>query len=97
MKHHPHPSTQQWIQYATIPCRSDAANPKPDYHYSKHSSSAKPAPVDKHKEFMSHRPPTYFYSTDTLDVDDWLKTVTKKLEMTQCIDREMVLYTTGCL
>jgi hypothetical protein len=38
-----------------------------------------PAPVDKHKEFTSHRPPTYSYSTDTLDVDDWLKTATKKL------------------
>jgi hypothetical protein len=38
-----------------------------------------PAPMDKHKEFMSHRPPTYSYSTDTLDVDDWLKTATKKL------------------
>jgi hypothetical protein len=59
--------------------------------------AAPPTPVDKHKEFMSHRPPTYSYSTDTLDVDDWLKTVTKKLEMTQCTDREMVLYTTGCL
>jgi cell fate (sporulation/competence/biofilm development) regulator YmcA (YheA/YmcA/DUF963 family) len=40
-----------------------------------------PAPVDKHKEFMSHHPPTYSYSTNTLDVDDWLKTVTKKLEI----------------
>jgi cell fate (sporulation/competence/biofilm development) regulator YmcA (YheA/YmcA/DUF963 family) len=59
--------------------------------------AAAPAPVDKHKEFMSHRPPTYSYSTDTLDVDDWLKTVTKKLEMTQCTDREMILYTAGCL
>jgi hypothetical protein len=41
--------------------------------------AAPPAPVDKHKEFMGHRPPTYSYSTDTLDVDDWLKTATKKL------------------
>jgi hypothetical protein len=38
--------------------------------------------VDKHKEFMSHRPPTYSHSTDPLDADDWLKTITKKLEMT---------------
>jgi hypothetical protein len=29
-----------------------------------------PAPVDKHKEFMSHHPPTYSHSTDPLDVDD---------------------------
>jgi hypothetical protein len=59
--------------------------------------AAPPAPVDKHKEFMSHRPPTYSYSINTLDVDDWLKTITKKLEMTQCTDREMILYTAGCL
>jgi hypothetical protein len=59
--------------------------------------AAPPALVGKHKECMSHRPPTYSYSTDTLDVDDWLKTVTKKLEMTQCTDREMVLYTTSHL
>jgi hypothetical protein len=59
--------------------------------------AAPPALVGKHKECMSHRPPTYSYSTDTLDVDDWLKTVTKKLEMTQCTDREMILYTAGCL
>jgi hypothetical protein len=59
--------------------------------------AAPPAPVDKHKEFMSRHPPTHSHSTDPLDADDWLKTVTKKLEMTQCTDREMVLYTAGCL
>jgi cell fate (sporulation/competence/biofilm development) regulator YmcA (YheA/YmcA/DUF963 family) len=48
--------------------------------------AAPPAPMDKHKEFMSHRPPTYTYSTDLLDADDWLKIVTKKLEMTQCAE-----------
>jgi hypothetical protein len=59
--------------------------------------AAPPAPVVKHKEFMSHHPPTYSYATVPLDANDWLKTATKKLEMTQCTDREMVLYTTGCL
>jgi hypothetical protein len=59
--------------------------------------AAPPAPVDKHKEFTSHRPPTYSHSIDPLDADDWLKTVTKELEMTQCTDREMVLYAAGCL
>jgi hypothetical protein len=28
------------------------------------------APVDKNKEFMSHRPPTYSHSIDPLDADD---------------------------
>jgi hypothetical protein len=41
---------------------------------------APPAPRDKHKEFMSHHPPTYSHSTDPRDADDWLKTVTKKLK-----------------
>jgi hypothetical protein len=59
--------------------------------------AAPPTPVDKHKEFMSHRPPTYSHSTDPLHADDWLKTVTKKLETTQCTDREMVLYAAGRL
>jgi hypothetical protein len=54
-------------------------------------------PRDRHKEFMSHNPPTYSHSTDPLDADDWLKTVTKKLEIVQCTDREMVLYAAGRL
>jgi hypothetical protein len=32
----------------------------------------------KHREFMSHCPPTFSHSTDPLDADDWLKVVTKK-------------------
>jgi hypothetical protein len=56
-----------------------------------------PQPRDKHKEFMSHHPPTYSHSSDPLDADDWLKIVTKKLEIVQCTDREMVLYVAGRL
>jgi hypothetical protein len=59
--------------------------------------SPPPSPRDKHKEFMSHHLPTYSHSTDPLDADDWLKTVTKKLERAQCNDHEMVLYASGCL
>jgi hypothetical protein len=46
---------------------------------------------------MSHHPPTYSHSSDPLDADDWLKTFTKKLEIVQCTDREMVLYAAGRL
>jgi hypothetical protein len=46
---------------------------------------------------MSHHPPTYSHSSDPLDADDWLKTVTKKLEIVQCTDREMVFYAVGRL
>jgi hypothetical protein len=56
-----------------------------------------PQPRDKHKEFMSHHPPTYSHSSDPLHADDWLKTVTKKLEIVQCTDREMALYVAGRL
>jgi hypothetical protein len=49
-------------------------------------------PRDGHKELTSHNPPTYSHSTDLLDAYDWLKTITKKLEIDQCTEREMVLY-----
>jgi hypothetical protein len=56
-----------------------------------------PQPRDKHKECISHHHPTYSHSSDPLGADDWLKTVTKKLEIVQCTDREMVLYDAGRL
>jgi hypothetical protein len=42
-------------------------------------------------------PSLFSHSSDPLDVDDWLKTVTKKLEIAQCTDSEMVLYAAGRL
>jgi hypothetical protein len=56
-----------------------------------------PPPRDRHKEFMSHHPPTFSHSSDPLDADDWLKTITKKLEIVQCTDRQMVLHAAGRL
>ena len=54
-------------------------------------------PRDKHKEFMSHHLPTYSHYMDPLDADDWLKVITKKLDITQCNDHEKVLYASGRL
>jgi hypothetical protein len=54
-------------------------------------------PRDRHKEFISHNSPTFSHSYDPLDANDWLKTVTKKLKIFQCTDREMVLYAAGRL
>jgi hypothetical protein len=34
---------------------------------------------------------------DPLDADVWLKVISKKLEITQCNDREKVLYASGRL
>jgi hypothetical protein len=36
-------------------------------------------PWDKHREFMSHKPPTFTSSPDPLNADDWLKSVEKML------------------
>ncbi|CAN6347612.1 unnamed protein product [Urochloa humidicola] len=54
-------------------------------------------PRSKHQEFMTHRPPTFSHSADPLEVDDWLKTVEKMLNIAQCSDREKVLYASGRL
>jgi hypothetical protein len=56
-----------------------------------------PPPVNKHREFMSHNPPTYSHSVDPLDANDWLKTINKMMNITQCNDREKVLYASGRL
>jgi hypothetical protein len=57
-----------------------------------------PAPTrDKHREFMSHKPPTFSNSADPLQADDWLKYVDKMLNIPQCSDREKVLYASGRL
>jgi hypothetical protein len=49
-------------------------------------------PREKHREFMSHKPPTFSNSTDPLQADDWLKSMDKMLNIAQCSDREKVLY-----
>jgi hypothetical protein len=54
-------------------------------------------PRDKHREFMSHKPPTFSSSPDPLHTDDWLKLVEKMLNIAQCSDREKVLYASGHL
>jgi hypothetical protein len=54
-------------------------------------------PRDKHREFMSHKPPTFSSSLDPLQVDDWLKVVDKMLNIAQCTNSKKVLYTSGRL
>ena len=46
---------------------------------------------------MSHHPPAFSHAMDPLDADDWLKVIGKKLDITQCNDREKVLYASGRL
>jgi hypothetical protein len=54
-------------------------------------------PGDKHREFMSHKTPTFASSPDPLHADDWLKSVEKMLIIAQCSDQEKVLYAFGRL
>jgi hypothetical protein len=54
-------------------------------------------PWDKHREFMSHKPQTCASSPDPLHANDWLKSMEKMLNITQCSDREKVLYASGRL
>ena len=56
-----------------------------------------PPQRDRHRDFMSHRPPTFSHSPDPLHADDWLKTIDKMLNIAQCTDREKVLYASGRL
>ena len=58
---------------------------------------AAPQPRDKHRDFLSHHPPTYSHSVVPLDADDWLKIITKKLDISQSTDRERVFYASGHL
>jgi hypothetical protein len=46
---------------------------------------------------MSHKPPTFASSPDPQHANDWLKSVEKMLNISQCSDREKVLYTSGRL
>jgi hypothetical protein len=59
--------------------------------------SPPPPARDRHREFMSHKPPSFSHSSDPLQADDWIKTVEKMLNIVQCTKREKVLYASGRL
>jgi hypothetical protein len=54
-------------------------------------------PREKHREFMSHKPPTFSSSPDLLHADDCLKSVEKMLNIAQYTNQEKVLYASGRL
>jgi hypothetical protein len=62
-----------------------------------HQQQNAPPARDKHQDFMSHHPPTFSHAVDPLDADDWVKVIGNKLDITQCNDREKVLYASGRL
>jgi hypothetical protein len=57
-----------------------------------HHPVPQPQPHDKLGEFQWTKPPTFSHSIEPMDVDDWLKTIEKKLQVVQCNNREKVLF-----
>ena len=49
-------------------------------------------------EFKKHVPPTFIETAESLDADDWVRTIEDLLELVGCTeDRERVAYATQCL
>jgi hypothetical protein len=50
-----------------------------------------PPPRDRLGDFQGTKPPTFSHSMEPMDVDDWLKTIEKKLLVAQCNNPKKVL------
>jgi hypothetical protein len=57
-----------------------------------HQPEPQPQPRDKLGGFQRTKPPSFSHSIEPMDVDDWLKTIEKKLHVVQCNNREKVLF-----
>jgi hypothetical protein len=52
---------------------------------------APPPPKDRLGDFQRTKPPTFSYAVELMDADDWLKSVSKKLQVVQYNNREKAL------
>jgi hypothetical protein len=53
---------------------------------------APPPPLrDRLRDFQCTKPPTFSHVVESMDTDDWLKSIDKKLQVVQCNNCEMVL------
>jgi hypothetical protein len=50
-----------------------------------------PPPRDRLRNFQCTKPSSFSHAMEPMDVDDWLKSVEKKLQVVQCNNRERVL------
>jgi hypothetical protein len=50
-----------------------------------------PLPRDRLGDFQRTKPPTFSHAMESMDADDWLKSVEKKLQVLQCNNHENVL------
>jgi hypothetical protein len=57
-----------------------------------HQPEPQPQPRDKLGGFQRTKPPSFSHSIEPMDVDDWLKTIEKKLHVVQCNNHEKVLF-----
>jgi hypothetical protein len=59
-----------------------------------HAQPQAPPPLrDRLGDFQRTEPPIFSYVVEPMDVDDWLKSVEKKLQVVQCNNHEKVLLT----
>jgi hypothetical protein len=57
-----------------------------------HGQPQAPLPLrDRLGDFQHTKPPTFSHVVEPMDVDDWLKSVEKKLQVVQCNNCEKVL------
>jgi hypothetical protein len=52
---------------------------------------APPPPRDRLGDFQRTKPPTFSYAVESMDADDWLKSIEKMLQVVQCNKHEKVL------
>jgi hypothetical protein len=50
-----------------------------------------PPPRDRLGDFQCTKLPTFSYAVEPMDIDDWLMSVEKKLQVVQCNNREKLL------
>jgi hypothetical protein len=48
------------------------------------SQAPPPPPSDRLGDFQYTKPPTFSQAVESMDVDDWLKSIEKKLQVVQC-------------
>jgi hypothetical protein len=57
-----------------------------------HAQPPAPPPLrDSLGDFQRTKPPTFPYAVESMDADDWLKSVEKKLQVVQCNNHEKVM------
>jgi hypothetical protein len=68
-------------------------NMQPNQQAHQQQAPPPPPPHQSHlAEFLQTRPTTFSQAEDPMEAEDWLKGVEKKLVITQCMDREKVLF-----